>query len=291
MADAGARLAFGENQESADSLTGAIGIPLEAADDSSPNECTLALTIAYRGGDFHGFARQEGTVTVQGELEQALATLYRRPVLTVGAGRTDTGVHALGQVASYALSEAELAERPLPSLCASLNALTPDGIVVRNAQQKPPGFSARFSALEREYRYRIVPRATPPLFLAPYAWWLPGEILDINRIREAIPFLLGEHDFRSFCRATSAEGKNTVRTLKNISVFGTDHLGEHCIVIQVVGTAFLHSMVRIIVGSLVEVGQGRRDPSWLRVALEAADRRAAGPTAPAHGLTFWRVRY
>lgn len=252
---------------------------------------TLALTVAYIGTDFHGFARQAGLPTVQGALEEALATLYRRPVDTVGAGRTDTGVHALGQVVSLELSAAELAGRPLPALRNSLNALTPDSIVVKDVQEMAPGFSARFSAVTREYRYRLACGEVPPLFLAPFVWWVPGSQLDVNRMAEAGRALVGEHDFRSFCVAASSVDRNTVRELKAINVFAMDHLGEYCPVVQVIGNAFLHSMVRIIVGSLVEVGMGRREPGWLAEALAARDRRAAGPTAPAQGLTLWRVRY
>jgi len=110
-------------------------------------------------------------------------------------------------------------------------------------------------------------------------------------MKEAAPALVGEHDFASFCVAKSAVGKTTVRNVRQVFLFGADHLGEGCVVVQVVGNAFLHSMVRVIVGSLVEVGLRNRDPAWLAQVLEARDRRAAGPTAPAHGLTFWRVQY
>jgi tRNA pseudouridine38-40 synthase len=252
----------------------------------------IALVLAYRGAAFHGFARQPGLLTVQGDLEQALATLFRREVETVGAGRTDAGVHALGQVVSFEVSPEEAATRPLERLQASLNALTSDDLVVRAAQLKPPGFSARFSAVEREYRYRIYTRESPPLFIAPWVWWLPLDIpLDIQAMKRAALLLVGEHDFSSFCVAASATGKNTVREIKSVLLFGTDHLGESCHVVQVIGNAFLHSMIRIIVGSLVEVGLRRHEPEWIGEVLAAHDRTAAGQTAPAQGLTLWRVRY
>jgi tRNA pseudouridine38-40 synthase len=261
-------------------------------ENDSEQSTVLALTVSYNGAGFHGFARQPGQVTIQGELEQALATLLHREVETVGAGRTDAGVHALGQVVSFDTSQDELGERSLSKLRNSLNALTPDGIVVRAIEQKPTGFSARFSATEREYRYRFVTKEVEPLFIRPFVWWVPTEQpLDIQAMKKALPYLIGEHDFTSFCVAASALDKNTVRELLSLTLFGTDHLGESCHVLQVRGTAFLHSMVRVIVGSLVDVGLRRREPEWLKEVLEARDRRAAGQTAPAQGLTLWRVRY
>jgi tRNA pseudouridine38-40 synthase len=252
----------------------------------------LALTVAYAGSGFHGFARQPNQRTVQGVLEQALEIVFHHEVLTTGAGRTDAGVHALGQVVSFELPASELAQHSLTKMRNSLNALTPDGLVIRAIEQKPAGFSARFSAVEREYRYRVCASPVPPLFLAPYAWWLPTSArLDVNAMRAAAKALVGEHDFASFCVAKSAEGKTTMRNVHEVYLFGTQHLGEHSLNILVRGNAFLHSMVRVIVGSLVEVGLHNREACWLGQALEARDRQAAGPTAPAHGLTFWQVKY
>jgi tRNA pseudouridine38-40 synthase len=262
-------------------------------DEHSPGYSrVLALTVAYDGTAFHGFARQPGQTTVQGELEAALHTLFRREVTTVGAGRTDAGVHALGQVVSFDLAEAEFGERPLDRLRGSLNALTPDGIVIREVAEKPAGFSARFSALEREYRYRYVFGDVEPLFLRPYTWWVPTrQPIDVQGMKHASALLVGTHDFASFCVASSSVEKNTVREVLSVTIFGTDHLGESCLVLQVRGTAFLHSMVRVIAGSVLEVGLGKHEPTWIADVLAARDRRAAGQTAPAQGLTFWRVRY
>lgn len=258
----------------------------------APKNKTIALTVAYNGVGFHGFARQPGQTTVQGELESALRTVFRKEVETVGAGRTDAGVHALGQVVSFELPARDLAERPLNTLRNSLNALTPDDIVVREVEEKPAGFSARFSAVEREYRYRYAFGEVEPLFLRPYTWWVPTQRpVDVQAMKRAAPSLVGVHDFASFCVAASSVDRNTVREILSITIFETDHLGESCLVLQVRGTAFLHSMVRVIAGSMLEVGLGRRNPDWLGEALAARDRRAAGQTAPAQGLTFWRVRY
>jgi tRNA pseudouridine38-40 synthase len=264
----------------------------------------LALTLAYNGADFHGFARQPEQITVQGELEKALEILFNREIETVGAGRTDVGVHALGQVVSFELTEQDRTGREnmregrfpevlsLEKLRNSLNALTPDGIVVRDVKEKPLDFSARFSAREREYRYRYVFSEVEPLFLRPYTWWVPPRLpIDVQAMKRAVPLLVGEHDFASFCVAASAVDRNTVRRILSITIFGTDHLGESCLVLQVRGTAFLHSMIRVIAGSLLEIGLGKREPSWFEEVLRARDRTAAGQTAPAQGLTFWRVRY
>jgi tRNA pseudouridine38-40 synthase len=259
---------------------------------NSSQEIVLSLTLAYDGAGFNGFARQPGQRTVQGELEQALATVFRRDIQTVGAGRTDAGVHALGQVVSFSLAPDELEERPPSKLLNSLNAITPDELVIKAAEERPQGFSARFSATEREYRYRLYTRDTPPLFLAPYVWWIPlDHHLDVNSMRAAAPLLEGERDFKSFCVAKSAEGATTMRNVHKVFIFGHQHLGEQSLVVQVKGNAFLHSMVRVMVGTLVEVGLRRKPPEWVAEVLEARDRRAAGQTAPAKGLTLWQVRY
>ncbi len=245
------------------------------------------LTIAYDGAPFHGFARQPGLPTVQGILEDALAVVLRRDVATVGAGRTDAGVHALGQVVSF---EAAEGDPDSASLRRSVSALAGPHIVVTGVREARPDFSARRSAASREYRYRIVPGPVAPMFLGGVAWWVKPA-LDVPAMRRAGAALVGEHDFRSFCASESAEGRRTVRDVELVEIDPACELGEHCLVVRVVGSGFLHSMVRIIVGSLVEVGEGDRDASWLARALEARDRTAAGPTAPAHGLTLWHVSY
>jgi tRNA pseudouridine38-40 synthase len=275
-------------------VASSVADPAATPADRSGNafDAALALTVAYDGSGFSGFARQPGQATIQGELEQALRVLLRREVETTGAGRTDAGVHALAQVVSFGITRQELEGRSLEKLRSSLNALTPDGLVVRMIEEKPAGFSARFDAKDREYRYRLISGRIEPLFLARFAWWLPSERpLDITAMKAAGALLVGEHDFASFCIAKSAEGKTTMREVKQLQLFGAEHLGEDCVVIRGVGNAFLHSMVRVIAGSLVEVGLRNRSPEWLFEVLEARDRRSAGQTAPAHGLTFWQVRY
>ena len=262
-----------------------------AADTADSTETVIAITIAYRGSNYAGFARQEGQQTVQGELERALRTLYHRDIITTGAGRTDAGVHALGNVVSFGLMQDEFDVRSLDKLQNSLNALVPDDLVIKRIEQKPVDFSARFSAQAREYRYRLHPSNTPPVFLEPFVWWLKEPLIDISAMKAAAKLLEGEHDFHSFCVAKSADLGSTMRFVSKILIFGTQHLGERSLVVQIIGNAFLHSMVRIMVGSLVEVGLHRQPPEWIGEVLAARDRRSAGPTAPAKGLTLWRVVY
>ncbi len=247
----------------------------------------IVLTVSYDGAGFAGFACQPGRATVQGHVEQALGTIFRHDVVTVGAGRTDAGVHALGQVISF---EVEDTAPDRAALLRSLNGLVGEGIVVTGVRFAAEGFSARHDAVVREYRYRIVPGPVPPLFLERYAWWVKGT-LDLHAMREGARELIGEHDFRSLCVATSAEGRRTFRRLDSVEITSEQIMGEHAITVRVVGNAFLHSMVRTMVGSLVEIALGRRPAEWMVEVLAARDRGAAGPTAPAHGLTLWHVTY
>ncbi|MDO9557438.1 MAG: tRNA pseudouridine(38-40) synthase TruA [Coriobacteriia bacterium] len=248
---------------------------------------SIVLTLSYDGSGFAGFARQPGLETVQGRVEKALSTVLRRPVETVGAGRTDAGVHALGQVMSF---PARGDEPDAHTLLRSLNGLARPGIVVTEVRKASADFSARHSAVAREYRFRIVPGPIPPLFLAGRSWWVKGT-LDLAAMRRASAVLVGEHDFRSFCTTESAEGRRTFRHIDLIEITPESQLGEHSVIVRMVGNAFLHSMVRIVVGSLVEVGLGRRSEEWLAEALAARARSAAGPTAPPEGLVLWHVEY
>ena len=253
-------------------------------------ELTFSATVAYDGAPFSGFAKQPGQLTVQGELEQALSLLFRRPVDVVCAGRTDAGVHARGQVVSFDIDGCELRDRTPYNLRRSLNALTCEGIVVRAVEERPRGFSARFDAQWREYKYFLATGDTPPVFTDRIAWYV-GPNLDIAAMERGASHLIGEHDFKSFCMAASAEGKPTHRNVREISFLPETVMGENLMSIKVVGNAFLHSMVRTIVGTLVMVGKGQRDADWVGEVLEACDRRVAGENAPAQGLVFWRVIY
>lgn len=259
---------------------------------SKPEQVTLVVRLSYNGRDYSGFAKQKDprVHTIQGELERALSTLFRHPVETVCAGRTDAGVHALEQTVTLQLDVSELSSREPRKIVTSLNALTPDDISIKGVGFAAPGFSARFDAVYRVYRYRIVMGGAPPLFTRAFAWWHRAP-LDVASMQQAARLLEGEHDFKSFCKTASAQGKSTCRHVESINFFEEEVLGERCLTMQIVGNAFLHSMVRTIMGTLVQVGSGRKQPAWVQEVLDARDRQAAGENAPACGLTFWHVEY
>lgn len=250
---------------------------------------TLVFKIGYDGKAFSGFAEQPGQRTVAGEMRRALETFLRRPIDLTCAGRTDAGVHAIAQyvsVPAYA-SELEVTRRRWTR---ALAALLPDDMALREVYHAAPGFSARFDARSRTYTYRIATGEMPPLLTRHVTWWHRGE-LDVEAMRRASCHLIGEQDFKSFCKVSSAIGKPTHRNVMGVSFDVQENLGEQSIAFTIEGNAFLHSMVRTIVGSLVEVGMHRREPDWLREAIDACDRTAAGPTAPAKGLCFMSVAY
>ncbi len=255
----------------------------------SPAAGSLVIRLGYRGEEFCGYAEQPGKRTVAGELRQALETILRRPCELTCAGRTDAGVHAIAQHVSVPLSAEELSF-PAARLRRSLVALTPDDISILGLYRGQPDFSARFDAVMRSYRYRICAGDSRPVMAWDHAWWYKGS-LDAARMDEAAQVLVGEHDFKSFCKALSAVDKPTCRYVESLSVRELEEASERLVCVDVVGNAFLHNMVRTIVGTLVEVGRGHRDPSWVAEALAACDRRAAGPCAPARGLTFMGVEY
>lgn len=261
---------------------------------SEQEERVLVLKVGYRGREFSGYAEQEGQRTIAGELRKALETLLRRPCELTCAGRTDAGVSAVSQYVSMPIGAEELAREPR-RFWRSLAALTPEDISIRGLYLANKGFSARFDAIERRYRYRIVCGNAQPVLLSECAWWIRSS-LDIGTMQEAAKCLVGEHDFTSFCKVSSAtqlleDGRSLHRCLSTVDVRTTQELGEDVVAIDVTGNAFLHNMVRIIVGSLAEVGRGNRKPTWMEEALKMKDRRAAGPTAPACGLVFCDVRY
>lgn len=251
---------------------------------------TFSIKVAYNGEPFCGFAKQPGQLTVQGELEHALELLFRRPIETVCAGRTDSGVHARAQVVSFDLEKGEMGDRSIESLERSMNALTHDMIIVSDWEERELGFSARFDAKAREYRYFIRANRLPSLFMNDFSWHV-AKPLDSHAMQKAASYLIGEHDFKSFCMAASAEGRRTFRHVDAIEIFDDQVMDEQLMVVKITGNAFLHSMVRAIVGSLVAVGKGQRSPEWMLQVLDARDRKAAGENAPAKGLVLWDVYY
>jgi tRNA pseudouridine38-40 synthase len=243
----------------------------------------LRLTVAYDGTGFHGWARQRDPAirTVEGEMLSALRPVVREDVRLSVAGRTDAGVHARGQVVSFA-SDGRIAP---DQIAAAVNERLAPEIVVFDASWAPAGFDARFSATAREYRYRINAGALPDPFSARYEWHRPVE-LSLARMRAAAVHLAGEHDFASFCRRPG-EDRSTVRDLQRLAVIRE---GDRY-VLSARANAFLHQMVRSLVGTLIAMGEGRLDPDQIPVILGARDRSAAGPVAPPQGLTLERIVY
>ena len=244
----------------------------------------LRIDLAYDGSGFHGWARQDELRTVQGELESALATVLRVPSVAVTcAGRTDTGVHARGQVAHV---DVEPDTFDVPELRRRVGGVLPADIRVRRVVAAPDGFDARFSALWRRYAYRVAdrPEAVDPLTRGHVlAWRRP---LDLTAINEASVLLLGRHDFASFCKRR--EGATTIRTLLDLS---WERDPDGVLVGTVRADAFCHHMVRSLVGCLVAVGEARRPPAWAGQVLAAATRDPSVTVVPAHGLTLEEVGY
>jgi tRNA pseudouridine38-40 synthase len=243
----------------------------------------IRLVLAYDGTDFHGWAKQRDPAirTIEGELSSHLRRILREPVTLSVAGRTDAGVHARGQVVSFPTASRVEPER----LRKALNTALGPEIVVLAAGHAADGFDARFSATARGYAYRIDGATAPDPFTARFVWHRPGP-LSIGPMRLAAGALEGEHDFASFCRRPAGD-RSTVRHLRRLSVARRGDL----VTIRAVANAFLHQMVRSLVGTLVAVGEGKLDPGAIPEILAARDRSAAGPLAPPQGLTLERVRY
>lgn len=239
------------------------------------------LVIEYDGTDFCGWQIQPTGRSVQATLEQALETLFGHAVRVSAAGRTDAGVHAAAQVVSFHVGK----EIDPNTVLRALNALTPRDIAVSSADTVPDSFDPRRSARSRTYVYRIWNRAVPSPFWRRYAWHI-GKPLDLAAMADAAACLLGEHDFTSF-RAAGCDAPTTVR---RVDVSALEWDGD-LLSYRIEATAFLRHMVRNIVGTLVEVGQGRRTSTDVQTLLAARDRTGAGITAPAHGLCLVEVKY
>jgi tRNA pseudouridine38-40 synthase len=242
------------------------------------------IDLRYDGTGFHGWARQEGLRTVQGVLEETLRVVLRlpEPLTVTCAGRTDTGVHARGQVTHV---DVEGAVEPL-RLLRSLNGVLPADVAVTAVSAAPEGFDARFSALARRYVYRLCDDAIGWDPLTRGYVLRVGRPLDVDRMNAAAAGLLGEHDFAAFCK--KREGASTVRALLEYSWQRT---APGQLEGTVIADAFCHSMVRALVGSMIPVGDGRRDVDWPAAVLAGKVRDSAVSVLPAHGLTLEEVRY
>jgi tRNA pseudouridine38-40 synthase len=242
------------------------------------------IDLRYDGTGFHGWARQEGLRTVQGALEEALRTVLRvaEPPIVTCAGRTDTGVHARGQVAHVDLDSPVTGR----DLLRRLNGVLPEDVSVTAVTEAPEGFDARFSALARRYVYRLCddPAGWDPLRRTEVL--RVGRPLDVDRMNAAARQLLGEHDFAAFCK--KREGASTVRALLE---FSWARVSPGLLEGTVIADAFCHSMVRALVGSMIPVGDGRRDVDWPAAVLAGKVRDSAVSVLPPHGLTLEEVRY
>jgi tRNA pseudouridine38-40 synthase len=240
------------------------------------------VILEYDGTPFVGWQVQADGLSVQGRLAEAIHAFSGESVMPRGAGRTDAGVHALGQVAHFDLAR----DWPLHTVRAAINFhLKPDPIAVLGCAVVPGSFDARFSAVARHYRYRILARPAPPVLDRDRVWWVP-QPLSAPAMGEAARVLVGRHDFTTF-RAAGCQARSPVKTLDRLAV---TQAGEE-IVVEASARSFLHNQVRSMVGSLKLVGEGKWRPADLAAALAARDRTACGPVAPARGLYLVRVDY
>lgn len=243
----------------------------------------VKLLVSYDGTQFVGWQKQKGDlVSIQGIMETAVSKIFNTPTQVVASGRTDSGVHAIGQVCHF---QCEKDPRSFP-LVLALQKMTPNGITVKKAWIAPREFHARASAYEKTYRYYILNREEPSAFFDRYSWHL-RKPLSIDWLNEATGYLIGQHDFKSF-QSTGTPVKTTVREIYEAK---WTH-GKHGLLIFTVrGSGFLKQMVRNIVGTLVDSERQKREPSVIDVILNSKDRKAAGRAAPARGLFLVKVKY
>lgn len=242
----------------------------------------VKLTVAYDGTDYCGWQVQPNGVTIQEKLNEALSDLFHTDISTIGASRTDSGVHALGNVAVFDVDS----RMPAEKIAYALNERLPHDIVIQKSEEVSTEFHPRFAKTRKVYEYRILNRTFPDPLQARYTYFFHRR-LDVNLMNREAQALVGEHDFTSFASVKS-QTNTFVRTIYGIEVSRSD---DDVITIHIEGNGFLYNMVRIIAGSLIQVGSGQRQPGFIRQALEAKDRETAGPTAPPEGLTLVRIDY
>jgi tRNA pseudouridine38-40 synthase len=247
----------------------------------------VCLTIAYDGSAFHGFAINPGVDTIGGTLRDALQKLLGHQVELTVAGRTDTGVHAWGQVVTF---DAPAEHADPVGLQRSLNRLLAPQIVTREAKLVPPDFDARRSARSRTYRYTVLNRPVPDPFLAHVAWHV-AQPLELGLLKLACDPLIGEHDFSAFCRRPKRRDGGEVSLVRNVRQAGWSEVDDGVLRFEITANAFCHQMIRSVVGTLVQAGLARKHAGEILGILAGRDRSAAAPLAPPHGLCLWHVQY
>lgn len=241
----------------------------------------VRLTVAYDGTAYHGWQLQPGAVTIESKLNECLSELLKEEIQVIGASRTDSGVHALGNIAVFDTH----ARMPAEKISYALNQRLPEDIKIQRSEEVPLDWHPRRCESRKTYEYKIYRGEFPMPVNRLYALFTYHK-LDVEKMRRAAEFLVGEHDFRSFCQ-TGAQVESTIRRIYSMEVQeqGND------LIVRVCGGGFLYNMVRIIVGTLLEVGMGKREAEEIQGILEKCDRSAAGPTAPAHGLTLVKYEF
>lgn len=247
----------------------------------SLNKKRIRLTVAYDGTNYHGWQVQDNGITIESELNRALSELLGEQIQVIGASRTDAGVHAMGNVAVFDTES----RMPGEKFSYALNQRLPEDIRIQCSEEVASDWHPRHCLSRKTYEYRIY-RAEFPMPVRRLYSYFTYRPLDTEQMRRAAAYLVGEHDFKSFCQ-TGAQVESTVRTVHSLEI---EEQGPE-LVIRVCGNGFLYNMVRIIAGTLMEVGQGKREPGSMKAVLEAKIRSAAGPTAPAHGLTLVKYEF
>lgn len=241
----------------------------------------VRLVVAYDGTNYHGWQVQNNGITIESELNRCLTDLLGEPIEVVGASRTDSGVHALGNIAVFDTEH----QMPAEKISYALNQRLPEDIRIQKSEEVSPGWHPRYVKSRKTYEYRICRGEFPMPLKRLYSYFIYVK-LDVDKMQAAAAYLEGEHDFKSFCQ-TGAQVESTVRIIYSLQV----EEQEADLVIRVCGNGFLYNMVRIIAGTLLEVGQGKRPPESMTEVLKAKDRAAAGPTAPAKGLTLTKYEF
>ncbi len=241
----------------------------------------LKLIIAYDGTHYHGWQLQAEDRTIQGALEEKLSLITAEAIRLNAAGRTDARVHAWGQVANFTTQH----HIPAPALQKALNSMLPEDIVIIDIQEVEPDFQARYHAKSKNYVYRILHQPYPSPFERRYAWYIKKP-LEVEKMRRAAEYLLGEHHFGSF-QGSGCSTKNPVKTVYSLNFQPNSHI----LTIDIKASGFLRHMVRNIVGTLVEVGRGKISPDDVKTILKTQNRTQAGPTAPPQGLYLAKVEY